>query len=151
MTANTNTSAGSAPERGLCLLSLDGGGGGVCGLSSLIILKEIMDRIMFDENLESAPLPCEYFDLIGGTGTGGIIALMLGRLRLSVDETIKHYIQLINTVFLDKNGVFFGAGKEPMFKASKLEEVMKEIISGCDAAGGDENARMVDLRSHCRM
>jgi patatin-like phospholipase/acyl hydrolase len=27
-------------------------------------------------------LPCDYFDLIGGTGTGGLIAIMLGRLRM---------------------------------------------------------------------
>ena len=26
--------------------------------------------------------PCDYFDLIGGTGTGGLIAIMLGRLRM---------------------------------------------------------------------
>jgi patatin-like phospholipase/acyl hydrolase len=28
------------------------------------------------------PLPCQYFDLIGGTGTGGLIAIMLGRLGM---------------------------------------------------------------------
>ena len=31
--------------------------------------------------------PCEYFDLIGGTGTGGLIAIMLGRLRMVYQES----------------------------------------------------------------
>jgi patatin-like phospholipase/acyl hydrolase len=52
---------------GLCLLALDGGG--VRGLSTLYILKSIMDRL---NNGRKDPLkPCEVFDLIGGTSTGG--------------------------------------------------------------------------------
>ncbi|CAI4214241.1 unnamed protein product [Parascedosporium putredinis] len=48
-------------QSGLCLLSLDGGG--VRGLSTLGILKGIMSQL----NRK----PCEVFDLIGGTSTGG--------------------------------------------------------------------------------
>ena len=57
----------AAPEDGkvLCLLSLDGGG--VRGLSSLIILEELMRKI----NPENPPEPCDYFDMMGGTSTGG--------------------------------------------------------------------------------
>lgn len=56
---------------GLCLLSLDGGG--VRGLSSLYILKNIMDRLNHARAQFELPLvkPCEVFDLIGGTSTGG--------------------------------------------------------------------------------
>ena len=46
-------------------------GGGIRGLSELLILQEIMERIRVREGHEEAPLPCDYFDLIGGTGTGG--------------------------------------------------------------------------------
>ncbi len=56
---------------GLCLLSLDGGG--VRGLSSLYILKIIM-KILNSERAkdgEPAAKPCEIFDLMGGTSTGG--------------------------------------------------------------------------------
>ena len=62
------------------LLSLDGGG--VRGLSSLLILREIMEEIRRQSGAEETPLPCQYFDLIGGTSTGGLIAVMLGRLRM---------------------------------------------------------------------
>ena len=56
---------------GLCLLSLDGGG--VRGLSTLYILKSIMDRLNYARGEEALPpvKPCEVFDLIGGTSTGG--------------------------------------------------------------------------------
>jgi len=59
--------ATSAPDRGLRLLALDGGG--VRGLSALAILKELMLKV--DPN--SPPKPCDYFDLIGGTSTGGSV------------------------------------------------------------------------------
>jgi patatin-like phospholipase/acyl hydrolase len=72
----TSTEHGGEPNpldsTGLCLLSLDGGG--VRGLSTLYILKGIMDRLNH-ERKKTANLPpvkpCEVFDLIGGTSTGG--------------------------------------------------------------------------------
>ena len=57
------------PGRDLCLLSLDGGG--VRGLSSLQILKQLMEAIALEAGLEDPPKPCDYFDMIGGTSTGG--------------------------------------------------------------------------------
>ena len=49
----------------LRLLALDGGG--VRGLSELMILKELMEAV----DPDTPPKPCEYFDMIGGTSTGG--------------------------------------------------------------------------------
>jgi hypothetical protein len=46
-------------------------GGGIRGLSELLILREIMHRIKDQDKLTELPLPCEYFDMIGGTSTGG--------------------------------------------------------------------------------
>ena len=55
---------------GLCLLSLDGGG--VRGLSTLYILKGLMDRLNQKRPYGTPKKkPCEVFDLIGGTSTGG--------------------------------------------------------------------------------
>ena len=55
------------PEQELRLLALDGGG--VRGLSSLQILKQLMDVV----DPESPPKPYDYFDMIGGTSTGGFV------------------------------------------------------------------------------
>lgn len=59
------------------LLAFDGGG--VRGLSSLLIVQKLMQevqRLMEEEGRSTSdgkpPLPCEYFDLICGTSTGGV-------------------------------------------------------------------------------
>lgn len=58
---------------GLCLLSLDGGG--VRGLSTLYILKSVMTLLNHERKEIGLPpvKPCEIFDLIGGTSTGGYV------------------------------------------------------------------------------
>jgi patatin-like phospholipase/acyl hydrolase len=61
------------------ILSLDGGG--VRGLSSLVLLRGIMDELGEVINVKN-PRPCDHFDLICGTSTGGLIAIMLGRLGM---------------------------------------------------------------------
>ena len=67
------------PGQNLKLLSLDGGG--VRGLSSLYIFQKLMLNI--DSN--NHPKPCEYFDMIGGTSTGGYrnISCRIFGIRLS--------------------------------------------------------------------
>ena len=71
---------GTATYRMPRILSLDGGG--VRGLSSLLILRDIMEDIERRTKVDETPKPCEYFDLIGGTSTGGLIAIMLGLLGM---------------------------------------------------------------------
>jgi patatin-like phospholipase/acyl hydrolase len=63
--------ANPVDETGLCLLSLDGGG--VRGLSTLYILKGLMTRLNHERQEKGLPTvkPCEVFDLVGGTSTGG--------------------------------------------------------------------------------
>lgn len=67
---------------GLCLLSLDGGG--VRGLSTLHVLKVIMDQLNHKRatsGLEPVK-PCDIFDLIGGTSTGGYVGAASRRRRI---------------------------------------------------------------------
>ncbi|KAJ7464155.1 FabD/lysophospholipase-like protein [Mycena latifolia] len=114
--------AHSENSNGLRLLAFDGGG--IRGLSSLLILEGIMYRIKAEKNLGVLPRPCEYFDLIGGTSTGGLIALMLGRLRMSVEEAIQAYDTLAQAVFSETKRF----GQDGKFKASLLEGAIQKIV-----------------------
>ncbi|KAL6244844.1 hypothetical protein RBB50_008372 [Rhinocladiella similis] len=126
-----NEADNSLDARGLCLLSLDGGG--VRGLSTLYILRALMQRLN-DERREAKldrVKPCEIFDLIGGTSTGGLIAIMLGRLEMEVDECIDAYKELMQTVFEKKKNRFaigiFGQIKS-RFSSKALEKAVKAVI-----------------------
>ncbi|KFX92080.1 hypothetical protein O988_07432 [Pseudogymnoascus sp. VKM F-3808] len=137
-------------DRPLRILSLDGGG--IRGISELVILGEIMHRVergLKKESLasgrilqEATPLlPADYFDMICGTSTGGLIAILLGRLRLSVPEAIDTYRLLAKQVFSERKG----RGKDGTFKASNLEKAMKETIESKLGKGhADDKMFMTD-------
>ncbi|KAL2044093.1 hypothetical protein ABVK25_012469 [Lepraria finkii] len=89
----TNTIKGTP----LRILSLDGGG--VRGYSMLILLHDFMHKTYSEVHGEppepdQIPKPCDYFDLIAGTGTGGLIAIMLGRLRMHPKDCMRVYVQM---------------------------------------------------------
>ncbi|KAH7378667.1 kinase subdomain-containing protein [Pyrenochaeta sp. MPI-SDFR-AT-0127] len=127
-------------SKGLCLLSLDGGG--VRGLSTLYILKGIIDRLNHERKMEAMPpvKPCEVFDLIGGTSTGGLIAIMLGRLEMDVDTCITAYSDLAAAVFDEElrcNPVNIkGHVKQPL-DSERLENAIKNVIVQSGASETD--------------
>ncbi|KAM0479814.1 hypothetical protein ACHAPX_004391 [Trichoderma viride] len=85
---------------GVRLLALDGGG--VRGVASLIILKEIMNRVQARKGLKEECRPADYFELGAGTSTGGIIGIMLFRLRMTASEAIAEYDGISKEVFSPK-------------------------------------------------
>ncbi|KAF2269546.1 phospholipase [Lojkania enalia] len=122
---------GKHPD-GLCLLSLDGGG--VRGLSILYILRAIMARLNVERQEANLPpvRPCEVFDLIGGTSTGGLIAIMLGRLEMDVEECIDTYSGLSQKIFSQKQNRFGFGWKGDLkgrFSAENLEEAISKVVS----------------------
>ncbi|KEP45484.1 calcium-independent phospholipase A2-gamma, partial [Rhizoctonia solani 123E] len=122
-------------SEGLNILCIDGGG--VRGLSSLLILQEIMRRV---ENIKASGKvhPYEHFDLIAGTGTGGIIACMLGRLRMPVEKAKLEFAKLAEDVFKDKK-----ISGTTMYKGTKLQEALKTLVR---EATGDEGETMNEDR-----
>ncbi|GAM90272.1 hypothetical protein ANO11243_083140 [Dothideomycetidae sp. 11243] len=112
------------PGRQLNLLCIDGGG--VKGLSALFIIRKLMELIDPDE----PPKPCDYFDVIGGTSTGGLIAIMLGRLEMTVDECLEQYNILQTSVFrkLHHLPVGWRGGLQGRYDHIALENGVKDIL-----------------------
>ncbi|OCL05393.1 FabD/lysophospholipase-like protein [Glonium stellatum] len=124
------------PDKELRLLALDGGG--VRGLSALMILERLMEAV----NPDSPPKPCDYFDMIGGTSTGGLIAIMLGRLRMSIDECIVAYLSLSDRVFQKKrHRVTIKGNIQERFSSEELTRAVKEVIK---EQGLQENVLLKD-------
>jgi hypothetical protein len=89
MSATTSSATGDDPKRPISLLSLGSlafivipnemltsyiDAGGPQGVSQLLILKEVMQKLSRDEDGGSQTTvkrPCDVFDMIGGVGTGG--------------------------------------------------------------------------------
>ncbi|KAJ5888781.1 hypothetical protein N7495_008822 [Penicillium taxi] len=115
----------------LRILSLDGGG--VRGYSMLIILQELMYRTYVEcegkpPRRDQIPKPCDHFDLICGTGTGGLIAIMLGRLRLDLETCKEVYVRMTRKVFETDKTIAGIPFRSTLFKASKLEEAIRECV-----------------------
>ena len=75
------------------------------------------------------PKPCDYFDLIGGTGTGGLIAIMLGRLRMDIPSCVDTYVEMTRRVFETDKTIAGIPYRSTMFKASKLEDAIRDCVA----------------------
>ncbi|KAH6988874.1 acyl transferase/acyl hydrolase/lysophospholipase [Ilyonectria sp. MPI-CAGE-AT-0026] len=135
---------GTEPSKRLRLLSLDGGG--VRGLSSLQIIKQLMETI----DPDNPPKPCEVFDMIGGTSTGGLVAIMLGRLRMDVDECIDAYTDLSDKIFRkQKHRISLNGTIQGRFDSEELERAIKEVIQ---EQGFDVNELLKDdANARCKV
>lgn len=98
-----------------------------------LILQELMHRTFVEiegraPKRSEIPKPCDHFDLIVGTGTGGLIALMLGRLRLDIETCKELYVRLTRMVFETDKTIAGIPYRSTLFKATKLEEAIKECV-----------------------
>ncbi|KAK1809205.1 hypothetical protein LTR12_016446 [Friedmanniomyces endolithicus] len=131
-----------------CILAVDGGG--VRGYSSLLVLKNLMHEIWLcekrledeqreEERITGDPpaslvpdeedlLPCHYFDFMFGTSSGGIIATLLGRLRLTVEQSLESYRSLSASMYGRRRSRVPLATK---YYHEPLEAAVKEIVRSC--------------------
>jgi uncharacterized protein len=118
---------GSGPKR---ILSLDGGG--VRGILCLQVLRRIEDIIR--KRVENGDRLClaDYFDLIGGTSTGAIIAAGLS-LGWSVDQIEKLYFELGPHIF--KPSLFRPGLFQPKFDAQRLRQILEREFGNISLGG----------------
>jgi uncharacterized protein len=117
---------GPGPKR---ILSLDGGG--VRGLITLGLLQRAEDILKGRSPDPEAFRLADYFDLIGGTSTGGIIATLLA-LHYRVADIHAIYLDLCPRVFqrmnfLRKARTVWGL-RAPMYGPGALQACVDEVI-----------------------
>ncbi|KAF1963562.1 FabD/lysophospholipase-like protein [Byssothecium circinans] len=122
------------------ILTLDGGG--IRGYASLIILQRLMHEIALAEVRlqdtlgpvndserttfnEDELLPCHYFDYIYGTSTGGLISVMLARLRMTVPQCLEIYRKVGDDLFGHRRNILPLATK---FHHKPLEKAVQTIV-----------------------
>ena len=109
------------------------------------MLKEIMRHI------RPGAKPCDFFDLIAGTSTGGLIAIMLARLRYDLDEAIEKYDSLGPRIFSNveptKKWILHG---EPVVSEGPAEIAFREIgfVNGIDEDMDDGRYTSCKVRLH---
>ena len=127
---------------GLTKTSLLADGGGVRGLSSLLILQELMRHINIfvrknrpagyrDLRLHDGDLsPHDVFNFVGGTSTGGLIALMLGKLGMPVEDCITQYRDLSTKIFRKKHirGRITHGLSPSRYSGKRLRECVEQLL-----------------------
>ena len=100
-------------------------GAGCVGIIELAFLERIEKILRSKSDRGDTIRLCEYFDLVGGTSTGSIIAACLA-LGMSVAEILKMYRSLGSVVFKARRWKI--PGLAPRFDASGLTGLLAEIF-----------------------
>ncbi|KAH0021846.1 FabD/lysophospholipase-like protein, partial [Aureobasidium melanogenum] len=115
-------------------------GGGIRGYASLLIVQQLLRHIRTAEGElgeepgqvsrptfgdDELPLPCDYFNFMFGTSTGGIISIMLGRLRMSIQQCIDVYERFGTQIFAKKRPFYFPGRTK--YDCSELESIISEV------------------------
>jgi hypothetical protein len=85
-----------------------------------------------DGDLAEEPRPCEVFDFMVGTSTGGLIVTMLGRLHMTIDECITQYEAVGKSVFGKRPSVWRkflqGMISWPFYDITVLQDEVKRVL-----------------------
>ena len=85
------------PAKSLKILTIDGGG--LQGISTLLILDKLLETIARNNGVpDCKPRPCDVFDVIAGIGPGGWLALLLGRFQMDVSACLAEWYNLIECI-----------------------------------------------------
>jgi len=84
---------------------------------------------------ENPPKPCEYFDIICGASAGGLIAIMLGRLQMTVAEVFTNdwiWRRLVSFV-KEASGILWIRGTLGSGKYALAKSIQQRVLEnlGC--------------------
>ncbi|KAF2854321.1 FabD/lysophospholipase-like protein, partial [Plenodomus tracheiphilus IPT5] len=124
------------------LLSIDGDG--IRGLSALLIIETLVNAICakVGQRLEAYQI----FDLTGGSSLGGVIAILLCRLRMQAHRAREAYKQIAKQVFANKKDFFVSLDPQASRMNPNGEALEEEIKSIVKQELGTEDELLLDSR-----
>jgi hypothetical protein len=112
------------PEKPLKILTIDGEG--LQAITPLLLLDDLLETIRIENNTAEKPRPCEVFDMIGGVGSGGWLALLLGRFCLDIPTCLLEWNRLMGTI--QPHSVLHGTKRQWMSKSLfKRDSLMAQV------------------------
>ena len=108
------------------ILSIDGGG--IRGVIPAKILCDLEEEAIKKDGPEARL--CDYFDLVCGTSTGGIIAIGIA-LGMTAKEILNLDMKNATKIFPKKNIITSFTKNTPFYEKKPLEELLQECYGGC--------------------
>jgi hypothetical protein len=125
------------------MLALCFDGGGCRSLISLLLLRHLLGHVEPDKDVD-ALRPCDYFTMICGSSVGGVLALMLGRLEMSIGEAITKFEAFTKSLYSDGDAAvksFLEGGD--LADNKRLEQAVEGFL-----VDKDDSMRKEGLKSH---
>lgn len=124
------------------LLSIDGDG--IRGLSALLVIESLVNAICVQvgQRLD----PHQIFDLTGGSSLGGVIAILLCRLRMQAHRAREAYKQIARQVYLNKRDFFVSLDPHSHLSSVDGTALEAEIKAVLQQELGNENELLLDGR-----
>lgn len=105
--------------------------------------------------VERLLLPCNYFDTMAGTFTGGVIVIMLGVFRMDIETCISSYLDMAPRIFPEEGfipgskvgKIFQGIEGTARFDVTELEMIIKAMVA---ARLGTQDATLENENAGCR-
>ncbi|KIW11135.1 hypothetical protein PV08_10435 [Exophiala spinifera] len=141
-------------QRPLKVLTLDGGG--LQALATLSTLNSVCKEIAKQNEATRIPAPHELFDVICGVGTGGWIALLLGRYRLDIATCMAVYMEIARKVdCAERTSRWHKRNRCFKLDQDRLVTVIEDTLQRYDLDGTllsatSVNPTLNDSRSRCK-
>ncbi|KAH8797076.1 acyl transferase/acyl hydrolase/lysophospholipase, partial [Flagelloscypha sp. PMI_526] len=118
-------------------------GGGLSCLSQALIVREMLTRLQYDSGAAHPLMVVDYFDMIGGSGFGGLLAIMAGILEMTADELVDELFALCIYVFSDTSTL--------SERTDRLKASVKGIIGKYLKGRGGEARSMLSEHNSCKV
>ncbi|KAH8834505.1 hypothetical protein DL96DRAFT_495898 [Flagelloscypha sp. PMI_526] len=104
------------------------------------MIREMMHRVEVDHRLTQPPKVSDYFDMICGSGLGGLLAIMCGVFHMTGNQLVEEFVGLCK--------VLFSRGLDIEQRTIELEREIKRLA--VTYTSGGEEKKMISQDNACK-